>query len=252
MWMLLHGFTGSPQSWAEVVARGAFAPEPCIPTLAGHGLEWRGERLESFESEVKRLGSMAASLDAPRLIAGYSLGARVALGMLATHPNLFDAAVLIGVHPGLTDDEARAERRRLDEERAHLLRTDGLVTFVEQWEDQPLFETQRALPEERRRAQRRIRLQNDSEGLARSLEVLGLGSMPDYSAALRSSRVPITLMSGARDAKFCRLAAELASESANVESIVVDGAGHNLLLEARDAVVTALTRVEASVEGTPR
>lgn len=244
MWMLLHGFTGSPKSWDAVVARGDFDRDPLRPTLTGHGIEWRASAARSFQDEVARVSTLASSLDPPRFVAGYSLGARVALGMLVASPECFDGALLIGVHPGLADEDARAERRALDAGRADQLRTEGLPAFVAQWESQALFETQRSLPEEIRRRQREIRLEHDPEGLVHSLETLGLGAMPNYARALSSNRVPITLMAGARDSKFRDLAIGLADRSPNIESVIVDGAGHNLIVEATDAVVTALARVQ--------
>ena len=85
MWMLLHGFTGSPRSWDSVVARAELGHEPLIPALIGHGPEWRSVQTTSFDEEISRLGSMASSLDPPRYLCGYSMGARLALGLLASH-----------------------------------------------------------------------------------------------------------------------------------------------------------------------
>lgn len=244
MWTLLHGFTGSPRSWDPVVARATLDEDPLRPALFGHGPDWRELEIESFGSEVRRLCALASSLRRPRFVAGYSLGARVAAGMLASAPELFDGALLIGVHPGLADDGARSERRAVDAARARLLRTEGLATFVSDWEKQPLFDSQVELPVETRRQQREIRLRHDPEGLAKSLDVLGLGAMPCYADALSRTSVPVTLMAGSKDAKFRQLATDLATRGAHLESIIVEGAGHNLLLEAREAIVEGLRRVE--------
>ena len=110
----------------------------------------------------------------------------MALGLLVEHPHRFDAAVLIGVHPGLRGEKARRERRGLDAERARRLRTEGLRAFVDAWESLPLFESQREVSEEAIRTQRAIRLDHDGEGLAHAMEVLGLAEMPDYGAAFSS------------------------------------------------------------------
>jgi 2-succinyl-6-hydroxy-2,4-cyclohexadiene-1-carboxylate synthase len=248
MWMLMHGFTGSPRSWDPVIARAALEQGVLRPALLGHQSDWREHDIDSFAEEVQRLCALAASERRPRFIAGYSLGARVAAGMLATAPELFDGALLIGVHPGLRDEGVRLERQEVDAERARRLRSDGLDAFVSHWEAQPLFETQATLSAEARLRQREIRLAHDPEGLARSLDVLGLGVMPYYADALCVTPVPVTLMAGAEDTKFRDLATELAQRCAHAESILVEGAGHNLLLEAREAVVKALHRVERRAE----
>ena len=157
------------------------------------------------------------------------------------------AALLIGVHPGLDDDELRNERRDLDAARANMLRTQGLRAFVTAWESQPLFQSQRQLSEEAKQQQRDIRLSQHPEGLARSLEALGLAAMPSYADALASIQVPMTLMAGAHDEKFRDIAVDLSEGRPGVECLIVDGAGHNLLLEASGAVSMALSRLERRV-----
>ena len=252
MWTLLHGFTGSPRSWNAVIRHATLDEEPSAPLLGGHGSDWKSRDTESFAGEVARLLAVASSQDRPRFVAGYSLGARVALGMLAADPKLFDGAVLVGVHPGLEDESARSERLELDRGRAHQLRTEGLEAFVSDWEANPLFETQRHLPEEVVRQQREVRLSHDPEGLARALEILGLAAMPSYAEVLSSIDLPIILMAGAHDAKFRNIALELSNRNAGLEPVIVEGAGHNLLLEASEAVAMAMSRVERNALGRAR
>jgi len=249
MWMLLHGFTGAPRSWSPVLARAQLDPPPLTPTLAGHERDWRSRDVESFEDEVTRLASLASGAGQPRLLCGYSMGARVALGLLARQPHLFDAALLIGVHPGLSDEDARAERREVDASRARSLREKGLEAFVADWEGLPLFASQRDLSRDALAEQRRVRLDQEAEGLARALDVLGLAEMPDYRAAMASLQLPITLMTGSRDSKFSGMAKALASENAHVDAELVDGVGHNVVLEAPAAVAAALTSLEERARG---
>lgn len=244
MWMLLHGFMGSPRSYRSVLSRVRFEQPPLIPALTGHGVDWQARAVDTFEGEVSRLISLLSQVERPRLLCGYSLGARLALGMLSREPGMFDAAVLIGVQPGLDQESARDERREIDARRARLLRTDGLAAFVAAWEALPLFSSQRNLPTKRLAEQREGRLAHEPEGLARSLEVLGLAEMPAYGPSMASLEVPITLMTGSLDAKFSKMAAELAQDRARIEAELVEGVGHNLLLEAPEAVAATLQRVQ--------
>jgi 2-succinyl-6-hydroxy-2,4-cyclohexadiene-1-carboxylate synthase len=244
MWMLLHGFTGSPRSWDALIEACEIERDPLRPALLGHGPDWRNAVAASFDEEVARLASMALSLDSPRFICGYSMGARVALGMLISHPGVFDAAVLISVHPGLADEQARSERREVDAGRARLLRAEGTAAFVAAWEDQPLFESQRGVPRDALNTQREVRLGHDAEGLARALEVLGLAEMPDYRDALAMTDVHVVLMAGERDSKFSALALELSRGQHRIEPEIVARAGHNVVLEAPGAVASALHRTE--------
>ena len=247
MWMLLHGFAGSPKGWSRAVHDAELGEPPLTPTLGGHGHDWQSRPVESFEGEVARLASLVSTVARPRLLCGYSMGARVGLGLLAHQPSLFDAAVLIGVHPGLTEETDRAERRRVDAGRIRLLREEGLEAFVEAWEALPLFASQRALSRGALAEQREIRLAHDAEGLARALEALGLAEMPDYRAAMTSSEIPIVLLTGSLDTKFSKIAQALAGQSAHVDARVVEGVGHNVVLEAPKALAATLQRVEETV-----
>ena len=240
MWLLLHGFTGAAQSWEAVESRAELEGPVCAPFLVGHSAAGGGAT--SFGEEVERIATIAASAPEPRYLCGYSMGSRVALGMIAHKPALFRAAVLIGVHPGLEDETDRAARRALDAQRAAVLRREGLEAFVDAWEREPLFETQRHQPAATLQRQRELRLGHDAEGLATSLDVLGLGRMPHLVGVLSTLTTPVVLMAGERDPKFKAIARTLATRVRHVE--IVSGAGHNLLLEAPGAVASTLAKVQ--------
>ena len=245
MWMLLHGFMGAPASWDGVVAAAGFDEKPVRPRLLGHGEDWARTTSASFEAEVERLGALAAQMAEPRYLGGYSLGARVGLGLLATYPNLFAGALLVGLHPGLDDPSARRARQSLDRDRAARLREKGVSAFVDEWERLPLFATQKSLSEVTAASQRRIRLGQEAEGLARSLEMLGLGSMPQYPIDVWGEKLTITLMAGALDPKFVDLALRASDSAHGIETVIVEGAGHNLLIESPGEVAQEMRRVEA-------
>lgn len=250
----IHGFTGSPASF-DPLARalaGRGVVRLCRPTLLGHRTapgvsgETRAPSCRRpvlrFEEEVERVAALIVGEGfAGAHLLGYSLGARVALGLLARFPYLFAAATLIGVHPGLGSLEERAARVGSDERWCALLERRGVEAFLEAWEAQPLFATQRALDARRMAEQRRVRAAHSAEGLARALRVLGLGCMPNYRGALVTCPVKVRLVVGERDEKFSSIAGSLAQLAARVELHRVPGAGHNVLLEAREHVERLLT-----------
>jgi pimeloyl-ACP methyl ester carboxylesterase len=73
--------------------------------------------------------------------------------------------------------------------------------------------------------------------------------MPCYADALRAIPIPITLMVGGRDAKFLAIAKGLSEPCAHIHLVTVEGAGHNLLLEASAEVGEQLRRMESRVRG---
>jgi 2-succinyl-6-hydroxy-2,4-cyclohexadiene-1-carboxylate synthase len=235
--LLLHGFTGSPASWNSVTAGLPPSVTILAPWLAGHG-DRLHTNVAGFEDEVDRIASLLTS-EGPWHLAGYSLGGRVAIGLLARHPNLFSSAILIGAQPGLPSEAARTERRAADERWCSLLRERPLSEFVSEWEDQPLFDSQRTLSGEVLARQRAERLAQDPLGLVRSLTLTGLGAMPAYWESLAEIHVPTILVAGSNDEKFAAIARAMAARMPRARLEIVPEAGHNVVLE-RPAAVRAL------------
>jgi 2-succinyl-6-hydroxy-2,4-cyclohexadiene-1-carboxylate synthase len=241
---LLHGFTGTPRGWDAVRAAATGGHAFIALPLLGHapGLCDGPER--TFDDEVDRLASAIASRADGADVVGYSLGARVALGLAVRHPALVRRVVLVGVNPGVAGDVERRERAGADERWARLLETDGLAAFVDRWQALPLFATQRSLPADVLEAQRRERLTHDPRGLARSLRVTGLAQMPDYRERLPGLASRAHLVAGELDEKF-RGIGERAAREASLPLAVIEGAGHNVPLERPGALARLLDEVLA-------
>jgi 2-succinyl-6-hydroxy-2,4-cyclohexadiene-1-carboxylate synthase len=218
---MLHGFTGSCASFTRLSA----PPGALAPTLGGHLDE---PASADFWAEVERLAALDPA--ATRLF-GYSLGGRLALGMLARYPGRYERAVLVSAHPGLRTEVQRSERRGQDDRFVRLLRERGLVEFVSAWEGEPLWRTQGALPEAIRAVKRRERLSHTPEGLARSLISVGLGQMPDLRPELARVASKVDFLAGALDTKFVALGQELCSIMPRARLTVAKTAGHDLLME---------------------
>lgn len=239
MWMLLHGFTGSPRSWDRVVAKLPADEPPLRPALVGHGPAWIRDRVESFDREIDRLAELAETMPLPRYLCGYSMGARLALALAVLGRPRFEGIVLVGVHPGIRDPEDRAQRRLADAERAARIRAEGTVRFVDHWESNPLFASQAKLPPEVLAEQRAVRISHDPEGLATALEVAGLGAMPCFAPRVPGLDPAPVWVAGSRDAKFTGIARGVTEVPR-----IVEGAGHNVVLERPDAIVSIMRIVE--------
>lgn len=239
--LLLHGFTGSPSAWNAVRSELPETLHAHTFFLPGHGGPLRAEACVSFEDAAARLiGQIAArALRRPRIV-GYSMGARLALGVIILRPELFDGALLVGVHPGLGTDAERTARRESDARWVALLRTEGINAFADAWERQPLFASQATLPPEVTARERRMRRSHDPLQLALALERLGLAEMPDYRDRLCQLPMPVSLVVGERDPRFLALAESIVPQLRKGRLVVVPGCGHNVVLEHPAAVAACI------------
>jgi 2-succinyl-6-hydroxy-2,4-cyclohexadiene-1-carboxylate synthase len=226
---LLHGFAGAPAAWDEVIDAWVLREAPIAVALPGHG---SGPVLPTWEDNLNAVAGAIAGCD---VVVGYSLGARVALGLVAT--GRCAHAVLIGVNPGISDHE-REQRREFDAQWTRLLRTKGVAAFHEAWMEQPLFATQARVHPAKLEARRARRLKLDPEQLARSLEVMGLAAMPDYWSAIPAHRDRIALIAGADDPKYVAISAGL--PAASFETI--PSCGHDPTLEQPRELAAAIAR----------
>ncbi len=239
--LFLHGFTGDAESWREVISRLEPGRNIFTLTLPGHEPPSRRSALATkepaFDSVVTRLlDDLEHIAEPPFHLVGYSMGARVGLGMLLAKPEAFDRATLIGAHAGI---EGAAERRRRasdDRKWIDVLEKEGLDAFVREWEKRPLFGTQSELPADQRRVQRAIRTSHDPQGLAWSLRVLGLSAQPSYWERLFELEMPVDLVAGELDEKFVAIAKRMEKRIGRPRFIPIADCGHNVPLERPDAI----------------
>lgn len=232
--VLLHGFLGTPGAWDAVLAALPRHGPAWCPWLPGHGPAPPMPR--TWDETVQ---AIADALPAGAVLAGYSLGARLALAATLRRPGHARATLLVGGHVGPASAAERAERALLDAGRAAALRKGGLDAFVTAWEALPLFASQRALPPALLAQQRAARVAHDAQALAWAFEVAGLACMPDLRPLVAATRQPLAFLTGALDDRFAALGAALARPPW-VGHRSVPGAGHNLLLEAPAAVAASL------------
>jgi len=224
--VLLHGFTGNARSFAPLGLLGAYTP-----LLTGHGPS-PDLTSQSFEEEVERIAALILRHNAPVHLVGYSMGARVALGLALDHPELVGRLSLIGVNPGLATDSDRQERLSWEARWQDILEMDGLAVFEHKWSSLPLFASQTRLPAHVQAAQRAERLNHAALGLSHALSVLGLASMPNLWPRLSQLRLPTHLIVGDLDEKFKTIAQIMCDHSTRFHVTHLPQVGHNPLLEA--------------------
>ncbi len=231
MRVFLHGFMGDPFVWNPLRTQGSFAP-----ALVGHDALAKTESVASFEDEVARLSRLIQANRQGRVhLIGYSLGARVALGIAASIP--VDRLTLISGRDGLSNEAERAQRAQQDEAWAARLDAcddeQSFAEFLVQWDAQPVFQT-RTKPTSPDLARR---LAHDPHRLAAALRALSLARMPVYAPHVRCAWIDV--IAAAQDDKFRALAEPLAA-SLHAKLTMIPNAGHDLPREAPSALALLL------------
>ncbi|MGG0667387.1 2-succinyl-6-hydroxy-2,4-cyclohexadiene-1-carboxylate synthase [Sporosarcina koreensis] len=232
--VFLHGFTGSTATWNEV--RDGFKGKyrTIAIDLIGHGKSGVPDKSErySMEEQIEDLEDLfeQLKLDSFYLI-GYSMGGRISLAYTINYPKRVKALILESSSPGLSDARDREARKEADKLLASKIIADGITSFVDKWENIPLFESQKSLSAEKRNTIRLERLQQSEIGLANSLIGIGTGSQQSYWDALHKMPNPVMLITGELDAKFVAIAREMNDLSPTWRHAVVSGAGHAIHVE---------------------
>ena len=226
----LHGFAGGPDDFLRLDL-----PRVHAPWLTGHGPTPDCSAL-SYEEEIERQAAQLRQLGCAVHVVGYSMGARLALGLALAHPGLVARLSLIGVNPGLMSESERCERRAWEQSWIHLLQTEGVRAFERKWSQLPLFSSQRQLPETVLRRQRASRENHTAAGLSHALSVLGLAAMPNLWAKLSRLGMKTELVVGALDEKFRNIALEMADRVPSLRVFALPGIGHNPLIEAPQVI----------------
>jgi 2-succinyl-6-hydroxy-2,4-cyclohexadiene-1-carboxylate synthase len=232
--LFLHGFTGSTQTWNRQLAH--FGPGWRVAALdfLGHGLSVSPTDPKRYQMDrcLQDLSVLMRTLALEgAAVVGYSMGGRVALALAIEYPELVGTLVLESASPGLKSADERAARAAADEALAAVLEREGIVSFVNQWEAQPLWASQASLPVPTKVELRRARLQNNPLGLAASLRGLGIGAQSSYWDRLGGVQAPTLVVTGQLDVKFTGIAALMAHAIPRARLEIVAGAGHSVHLE---------------------
>jgi 2-succinyl-6-hydroxy-2,4-cyclohexadiene-1-carboxylate synthase len=232
--VLLHGFTGSCESWTGLVPTFASQCLVIRIDLLGHGRTAAPTSaarygMAQIADDVSALISQVAR--PPVHLLGYSMGGRLALHLALTRPALFKTSILESASPGLKTEAERQERIEQDTRLALSIEQGGIASFINRWEQLPLFASQASLSPSLRQKLRDQRLRNNATGLANCLRGMGTGAQPSLWSRLTELHMPLLLLAGGLDHKFADLARQMACEAPDVQLHIVPGAGHAIHLE---------------------
>lgn len=240
---LLHGFTGTARTWWPLSARLGRRYRVWAPDLLGHGRTQVAPSATRFGID-RAAADLTALFDQLRLtrvhVAGYSMGARLALHLALTAPARVASLVLISGSPGLASDAERAARVAADEALAQRVEREGVAAFIEAWQALPLFAGLRRASPAVQDCLRAERLAQRADGLAASLRGMGTGAQPSGWDQLPRLACPVSVIVGAHDSKFMLIGRQMAARLAHGRLVIVPDAGHAVHLEQPVATYRAL------------
>lgn len=223
----LHGFTQDASHWDTLAPWLTQGRELLAVDLPGHG----GSSGISLDLEGTAAALVEFCDEGPIDLIGYSLGARTALVTALAIPNRVRRLILISATAGIADDDERARRRAADEALADDLEASGDVReFLERWLAQPMFDRLGGAGGLERR------LANTPDGLAKSLRLMGTGTMTPRWEDLSALTTPTLVIAGANDTKFAALAQRLDAGLAVSTFSLIPGANHACHLESPERV----------------
>jgi 2-succinyl-6-hydroxy-2,4-cyclohexadiene-1-carboxylate synthase len=241
--LFLHGFMGSSADWREVMVTMGDRAYCIAVDLPGHGASL-GLPPDTYTIEgatravIRTLDNLRVSRP---VVAGYSMGGRLALYLALRYPKRCAGLVLESASPGLESAGERAARRAADGSKAERLESGDFEAFLRDWYGQPLFAP---LAQDEDLLYRTIeaRRRNDTGELARSLRGMGTGSQPSMWGELEGLSVPALAIAGELDEKYARVSSRMAGINPRLESAVVPGAGHTVHAETPVAYNSLLWR----------
>ncbi|SFM48233.1 2-succinyl-6-hydroxy-2,4-cyclohexadiene-1-carboxylate synthase [Gracilibacillus orientalis] len=227
--VLLHGFTGSVQTWQSM--RPFFPDHQLIVIdLPGHG--HTSTKVKSMADCCNDLYKIFSQLALRQVdLVGYSMGGRTALSFACHYPAVVRTLTLESASPGLVSEADRKARKQKDQELADYICGHSLEAFVEKWENIPLFASQKQLSLEIQEKVRQERLSQSKEGLSHSLLTMGTGMMPSCWNQLDQLKMPVLLVVGEWDGKFVKINEQMEKSISNCQLEIIDQAGHAIHVE---------------------
>lgn len=180
----IHGFLGLPSDWNNF-------PSISHPVKIVESSQSMPEWAEQFNSTVKK------EKNVKNIILGYSMGGRLAMHALLNNPTLWDGAIIVSAHAGLTTAKERNERLQSDQKWAHRFLNDPWELLMRDWNSNPLFGKNVLLREES---------SFNRKQLAQQLTHWSLGAQEPLLEPLSTLSLPLLVLTGALDSKFCALA----------------------------------------------
>ena len=223
---------GHPSDWDDVRA--------ALPEFETTAVEIKSAN--DWQSAVKRL---AESIPPGSIIVGYSMGARLALGLAFEDPDRFKGLVFVSGNPGLESETEREARWYSDRRLAERIEAGSLKPFLNDWYQSSVFS---GLPDDVRRSEIARKLAQSSKDWPSVLQACSVARQPNYWPRLSELAIPTLVVAGERDEKYRQIADRI-REVKNVLVSVVPNSGHIVHREQRTALVDLIREFASKGKG---
>lgn len=232
--LLLHGFTGSVNTWAPFLKEWGEGFQVIAVDIIGHGKTDSPSDPARYEmgQVVEDIYGLLQGLNIQSIhLLGYSMGGRLALSFACAYPEMVTSLIVESSSPGLKDEREQHARTDADEALASRIETEGITSFVDYWENIPLFAPTKRLDKAIQEKIRQERLAQKAMGLANSLRGMGTGKQPSLWHCLPECKFPVLLLAGDEDEKFIKIANEMEKDLPNAKKILINDSGHMIHVE---------------------
>ncbi|MDP3149699.1 MAG: 2-succinyl-6-hydroxy-2,4-cyclohexadiene-1-carboxylate synthase [Ignavibacteria bacterium] len=239
--LFLHGFGGSSNDWKEIFSLFDSEYQLIAIDLPGFGKSSKPRSDKFYQSDflVSLISKISLKLKLEKIIlAGYSMGGRLALQFACKHPEKLKGVILESSSPGLKTKLERQLRIKNDEKLISFIKKNSLKDFFTFWQNQPLFASQENLPSKKQISILKSKVNSNSKiGLINSLEYFGQGEMESLWQRLSKIKIPMLLLSGEFDTKYASIQSEMSNLIPDSSHKIIECAGHNLHLEKPEVFV---------------
>ncbi|KUO63691.1 hypothetical protein APF79_00350 [bacterium BRH_c32] len=242
--LFFHGFGGTAYDWKFIFPSIPENFQAIAIDLVGHGKSDSPTDTHFYYSEsiISQIREVIKSLNVTTpILCGYSMGGRIALGYAIQYTNEISALILESSSPGIIDKKERKNRTLSDSRLSERLETIGIEKFFNEWYEQPLFNSLRT---DTQLIEKLLGSKSEQNiiGIKNSLKYFSQGLMPSYWNQLNKISVPILLISGSLDQKYCNFNRRIKTILESAKWEIINGAGHNTHLEKPDEFIKLVNK----------
>lgn len=225
--VLLHGFSESMKTFEKLKFQEY---KVILIDLIGHGKTDSPKEMKYYTllHLLKDINFIIHNVTKEKYILyGYSMGGRIALAYSFLYTSEIKSLVLESTSYGEEDKTKRKNRRLSDYKLAKKIKNNGIKWFADYWINMPIFHSQKFLDEEIKNKIKKLKLQNNINGLTRSLVGFSQGKLPALKSKIPSISVKTLYISGELDSKYTLIGEEFELLSSKVKHKIIKAAGHN-------------------------